>query len=90
MSRVPRYFATVRRATGKPSFLRSSESFSSEYGHDLSSASTIAYNRALTASVETCSPESVVTPDVKNFLSSTTPFGVEMYLSRTVRETVVW
>ena len=87
---MARYFATVLRATGKPSFLSISESLSSESGRDPSSPAIIAASLSRSASFVTCSPESVVIPDVKNFLSSMVPFGVEAYLSRTVRETVAW
>ena len=77
---MARYFATVLRATGNPSFLSISESRSSDRGCALSSSAIIAASRSRRASFVTYSPESVVIPDVKNFLSSTVPFGVEAYL----------
>ena len=35
-------------------------------------------------------PVGEISPEVKNLRSSTVPFGVEAYLSRTVRDTVAW
>ena len=87
---APLYFATVRREIVTPSPLSIFVISSSESGCKASSASMSAFMRALIAESDTDLPSSVfVPPEVKNFRISTTPNGVAMYLSRTVRDTVV-